>query len=124
MDEVEPRVAGSTTLRNQAAFTELGLALRRHRDEFAAQMHAEMLAGIDGLPHDEQMRDLLMSSVLANIETRGLPLMEFVGRVIQGVESETQRSYHKRQTPYIYGSFSGRFCFAGCPGETDVPPMY
>ena len=53
MDEVEPRVAGSTTLRNQAAFTELGLALRRHRDEFAAQMHAEMLAGIDGLPHDE-----------------------------------------------------------------------
>lgn len=69
MDEVEPRVAGSTTLRNQAAFTELGLALRRHRDEFAAQMHAEMLAGIDGLPHDEQMRDLLMSSVLANIET-------------------------------------------------------
>jgi uncharacterized caspase-like protein len=66
----------------------------------------------------------LTKQVLANIETRGLPLMDFVGRVIQGVESETQRGYHKRQTPYIYGSFSGRFCFAGCPGETDVPPMY
>ncbi len=38
MDDAEPRVAGSTTLRNQAAFIELGLALRRDRDEFAAQI--------------------------------------------------------------------------------------
>ncbi len=45
-------------------------------------------------------------------------------RVTAGVEHETQRDFRKRQTPFIYGSFTGRFCFAGCPGEADVPPSF
>ena len=41
-----------------------------------------------------------------------------------GIENETEHDYHKRQTPFIYGSFSGKFCFAGCPGESAVPPAF
>lgn len=64
----------------------------------------------------------LTKHVLAHIGTRGLPVEEMIKRVTAGVEAETLRDYRKRQTPFTYGSFTGRFCFAGCPGEADVPP--
>jgi uncharacterized caspase-like protein len=63
----------------------------------------------------------LTKHILEHIETRGLYVEDFIKRVTLGVEQETQRKYRKRQTPFIYGSFSGKFCFAGCPGEHDVP---
>ena len=66
----------------------------------------------------------LTRHVLEHIGTRGLPVEEFIKRVTAGVEAETLRDYRKRQTPYIYGSFTGRFCFAGCPGEAEVPPAF
>lgn len=66
----------------------------------------------------------LTKHVLAHIGTRGLPIEEFIKRVTYGVENETMRNYRKRQTPFIYGSFSGKFCFVGCPGETNVPPAF
>jgi uncharacterized caspase-like protein len=63
----------------------------------------------------------LTKHILEHIGTRGLYVEDFIKRVTLGVEQETQRKYRKRQTPFIYGSFSGKFCFAGCPGEHDVP---
>jgi uncharacterized caspase-like protein len=66
----------------------------------------------------------LTKHILQHIGTRGLPVEEFIKRVTSGVENETMRDYRRRQTPFIYGSFSGKFCFAGCPGESSVPPAY
>jgi uncharacterized caspase-like protein len=66
----------------------------------------------------------LTRHVLEHIGTRGLVVEEFFKRVTAGVQTETLRDYRKRQTPFIYGSFTGRFCFAGCPGEADVPPAF
>lgn len=63
----------------------------------------------------------LTKHILEHIETRGIYIEEFIKRVTLGVEQETFRKYKKRQTPFIYGSFSGKFCFAGCPGDNDVP---
>jgi uncharacterized caspase-like protein len=63
----------------------------------------------------------LTKHVLQHIGTKGIAVEEFLKRVIQGVEQETQKDYGKRQTPFIYGSFGGRYCFAGCPGDSDVP---
>ncbi len=63
----------------------------------------------------------LTKHILEHIETRGIYVEEFIKRVTLGVEQETFRKYKKRQTPFIYGSFSGKFCFAGCPGDNDVP---
>jgi uncharacterized caspase-like protein len=65
----------------------------------------------------------LTKHILEHIGTRGVPVEEFIKNVTAGVETETLRDYHKRQTPYIYGSFSGRFCFAGCAGSS-LPPAY
>ncbi|MBL8323551.1 MAG: caspase family protein [Rubrivivax sp.] len=66
----------------------------------------------------------LTRHVLEHIGTRGLVIEEFFKRVTAGVQTETLRDFRKRQTPFIYGSFTGRFCFAGCPGEADVPPAF
>lgn len=66
----------------------------------------------------------LTKHLLAHIGTRGLTVEELIKRVTAGVEHETLRDFRKRQTPFIYGSFSGRFCFAGCPGESEVPPAF
>jgi len=66
----------------------------------------------------------LTKHVLAHIGTNGLPVMDFLGLVTTGVKTETERDYNKRQTPFIYGSYGGKFCFAGCPGEGVVPPIY
>ncbi len=63
----------------------------------------------------------LTKHILAHIGTKGLLLEEFIKRVTAGVETETAAGYGKRTTPFTYGSFSGRFCFAGCPGEAEVP---
>jgi uncharacterized caspase-like protein len=65
----------------------------------------------------------LTKHILEHIGTRGVPVEEFIKSVTAGVETETLRDYHKRQTPYSYGSFSGKFCFAGCPGG-GLPPAY
>jgi hypothetical protein len=54
------------------------------------------------------------------VDTQGVFVEEFIKRVTQGVVTETARVYGRRQTPFTYGSFSGRFCFAGCPGDKDV----
>jgi uncharacterized caspase-like protein len=68
----------------------------------------------------------LTKHILAHIGTRGIPVEEFFKRVTLGVELETFQKFRIRKTPFIYGSFSGKFCFAGCPGDNDVPipPLY
>jgi uncharacterized caspase-like protein len=68
----------------------------------------------------------LTRHVLEHIGTRGIFVEEFIKRVTADVETETLRKFRKRQTPFIYGSFSGKFCFAGCPGDNDVqlPPSF
>lgn len=64
----------------------------------------------------------LTKHVLKHIGTSGLLLDDFIGRVTAGVVNETDR-YEKRQTPFKYGSFIGKFCFAGCPGDGRPPPL-
>lgn len=68
----------------------------------------------------------LTKHILEHIGTQGITIEEFIKRVTLGVEQETLKDYRKRQTPFIYGSFSGKFCFAGCPGDNNrpVPPSY
>ncbi len=65
----------------------------------------------------------LTRQVLAHIETRDLPVRDFIERVTQGVEAETRRDYGKPMTPFVYGSFGGKFCFAGCPDAPVLTPM-
>jgi hypothetical protein len=57
-----------------------------------------------------------------HIGTSGLKVDDFINLVTAGVKNETD-AYGKGQTPFKYGSFSGKFCFAGCPGEGRPPVM-
>jgi uncharacterized caspase-like protein len=66
----------------------------------------------------------LTKHLLQHIGTRGIAVEEFLKRVTAGVEADTGSNYARRQTPFVYGSFSGRFCFAGCPGEREIVPAF
>jgi uncharacterized caspase-like protein len=63
----------------------------------------------------------LTKHVLRHIGTPALPIDEFFRLVTLGVETDT-RDYRKRQTPFVYGSFGGEFCLAGCR-RVVVPPV-
>jgi len=65
----------------------------------------------------------LTKHILANIATPGMPVEEFFKQVTRGVTSEPMRGAQARQVPYIYGSFAGQFCFAGCYRPPVVPPL-
>ena len=64
----------------------------------------------------------LTKHILKHIATRDQLLETFFNRVTGGVETETLRDLAKRQSPFTYGSFAGRFCFNGCPGDAPPPP--
>ncbi len=62
---------------------------------------------------------LLTKHLLSHIETRGINVEEMIKRVTAAVQDETSRTLGRRQTPFVYSSFTGEFCFAGCAPRTD-----
>ncbi|MEY8689485.1 MAG: caspase domain-containing protein [Leptothrix sp. (in: b-proteobacteria)] len=65
----------------------------------------------------------LTKHLLANIRARGLGIDDLVKRVMDGVRQETRQNYGRAQTPFIYSSFSGNFCF-NCRRPVDLPPTF
>jgi uncharacterized caspase-like protein len=61
----------------------------------------------------------LTKHLLAHIDTPGISVEEMIKRVTTGVQNETLQDYRKRQTPFVYSSFTGTFCFAGCARLVD-----
>jgi len=61
----------------------------------------------------------LTKHLLAHIREPGIPVEEMIKRVTVGVQTETQRAFGRRQTPFVYSSFTGEFCFAGCTPPVD-----
>jgi uncharacterized caspase-like protein len=60
----------------------------------------------------------LTKHLLAHIREPGIPVEELIKRVTVGVQTETKRAFGRRQTPFVYSSFTGEFCFADC-----TPPV-
>jgi len=79
---------------------------------------ASKAAAFDG----EGRNGPLTKHILRHIATRDQPLETFFNRVTGDVETETLRELAKRQSPFTYGSFAGKFCFNGCPGDAPPPP--
>jgi uncharacterized caspase-like protein len=80
-------------------------------------------ASKDGAYDGDGRNGPLTKHVLAHIGARGLYVEDFLKLVTTGVQTETARAYGRRQTPFVYGSFGGRFCFAGCPNIIGPPPI-
>jgi uncharacterized caspase-like protein len=117
-------VPRSRLIRSLQAMPQAGGGLAPIRDAPPATMVLYATASKEAAFDGEGRNGPLTRHILEHIGTRGQPLEEFFKRVTAGVERETLRDFRKRQTPFIYGSFTGRFCFAGCPGEADVPPAF
>lgn len=111
-------------VRSLASVARAGNGLAPITDAPPATMVLYATASKDAAFDGDGRNGPLTKYVLRHIGTRGQPLEEFIKRVTSDVENETARDYDKRQTPFIYGSFTGKFCFAGCPGESSVPPVF
>ena len=67
----------------------------------------------------------LTEHLLAHLETPGINVEEMIKRVTRGVQEDTSGGgYAKQQTPFVYSSFSGNFCFAGCAEQMFVTPTF
>ena len=115
------RGRGTPLLKSLEVVSRAGSGLQPIKDAPAGTLVLYATASRDTAFDGEGRNGPLTKHILAHIAERGIFVEDFFKRVIQGVEQETAQAYRKRQTPFIYGSFGGRFCFAGCPGDRDAP---
>lgn len=109
--------ARSTLIRSLETVVRAGNGLQAITDAPSDSYVLYATASRDTAYDGEGRNGPLTKHILQHIGTRGLLVEDFLKRVTQGVVDETSKSYGRRQTPYTYGSFGGRFCFAGCPGD-------
>lgn len=57
---------------------------------------------------------------LKQLPMPGLTIEEMLKRVSIGVQTDTLAQLGRQQTPYVYTSFTGEFCFAGCARKVDT----
>ncbi len=116
-------IARSTLVRALEGVPDMGNGLAPIKDAPPGTMVLYATASREAAYDGRGRNGPLTKHILANIETRDLPVRDFIERVTEGVEAETRRDYGKTMTPFVYGSFSGRFCFAGCPDAPVLTPM-
>jgi uncharacterized caspase-like protein len=77
--------------------------------------------GSDDVAYDGEGRNgPLTKHILMHIKTPGITVEEMIKRVTAGVQNETLKSVGRRQTPFVYSSFTGEFCFSGCGPKVDI----
>jgi uncharacterized caspase-like protein len=77
--------------------------------------------GSDDVAYDGEGRNgPLTKHLLQHIKTPGITVEEMIKRVTAGVQNETLKSVGRRQTPFVYSSFTGEFCFSGCSQKVDI----
>lgn len=76
--------------------------------------------GANGVALDGKGRNgLLTKHLLAHIETPGLTVEDMIKRVGAGVQAESGAMGRRPQTPFVYSSFTGEFCFADCKAHSE-----
>jgi uncharacterized caspase-like protein len=77
--------------------------------------------GSDEVAYDGEGRNgPLTKHILLHIKTPGITVEEMIKRVTAGVQNETLKSVGRRQTPFVYSSFTGEFCFSVCGPKVDI----
>jgi len=80
--------------------------------------------GSDDVAYDGDGRNgPLTKHILLHIKTPGITVEEMIKRVTAGVQNETLKSIGQRQTPFVYSSFTGEFCFSVCGPKVDITEM-
>jgi uncharacterized caspase-like protein len=65
----------------------------------------------------------LTQHFLRNLNVPQLTVEEMIKRVSAGVQNDSLLSFGRKQTPYVYTSFTGEFCFAGCKSKLEVAEL-
>jgi uncharacterized caspase-like protein len=93
------------------------------KDAPPATMVLYATASEDSASDGEGRNGPLTKHFLQHLKTRGLGVDALVRRVMEGVQKETQELFGKPQTPFVYSSYSGDFCF-NCSRRIELPPTF
>jgi hypothetical protein len=72
-------------------------------------------AGTQAFDGDGERNGPLTKHLLVQMQRPSLNIDDAVKAIILGVGDDTERRYGRRQSPSLYGTFAGQFCFNGCP---------
>ncbi len=102
------------TLRSAGRIASYGVAAVRDAPANTLVLFATG-AGAPAFDGSGERNGPLTKHVVLQIEQPRQRLEDAVKNVIQGVGDDTERRYQLRQSPALYGTFAGEFCFNGCP---------
>lgn len=80
-------------------------------------------AGASAFDGEGERNGPLTKQLLVQIQRPHLQIDQAVKNIIQAVGDDTQRRYGERQSPSLYGTFSGEFCFNVCPQLVTVQQL-
>jgi len=72
-------------------------------------------AGTSAFDGNGERNGPLTKQLLLEMQRPQAQVDQAVKRIIQSVGDETERRYGQRQSPSVYGTYAGEFCFNGCP---------
>jgi uncharacterized caspase-like protein len=76
-------------------------------------------AGTSAFDGNGERNGPLTKQLLVEMQRPQVQLDQAVKRIIQSVGDDTERRYRQRQSPSVYGTFAGEFCFNGCPPSAE-----
>lgn len=102
-----------SSVRGGGRFASYGIAAIRDAPRNTLVLFATG-AGSSALDGEGERNGPLTKHLLKQLEAQ-LHLDILVKKVIQAVGDDTEARYKQRQSPSVYGTFAGEFCFNGCP---------
>jgi uncharacterized caspase-like protein len=110
------------TVRSSARFASYGIAAVRDAPRNTLVLFATG-AGAYAFDGDGERNGPLTKHLLMQMRRPQLHIDQVVKNVIQAVGDDTERRYRRRQSPSLYGTFAGEFCFNGCPQLVSVEQL-
>lgn len=80
-------------------------------------------AGTSAFDGEGERNGPLTKQLLVEMQRPQMQVDQVVKKVIQAVGDDTERRYRLRQSPSVYGTFSGEFCFNVCPQVVSVEQL-
>lgn len=80
-------------------------------------------AGTSAFDGEGERNGPLTKQLLVQIQRPQLQIDQAVKNIIQAVGDDTEKRYGERQSPSLYGTFSGEFCFNVCPQLVTVQQL-
>ena len=100
------------------SFRAVGRGLAATTDTPAGTLVVYATAANDLAQDGSGRNGVFTRSLLSHLPKPGLSIEEMIKHVTIDVQQESFGRTGMRQTPFVYSSFTGEFCFAGCQAPT------